>query len=104
MKHFGLDGVTTGRNRGENNSALIDDTGLRRVVLPSSLTAIWDHAFQRCRSLREIEIPENVEYIDDEAFLGCTGLRRVLMKSRHIRDDHWLPEELKPWVKIEYQA
>ena len=87
-----------------NNSALIDDTGLRRVVLPSSLTAIWDHAFQRCSSLEEIEIPENVEYIDDEAFLGCTSLKRVFMKSKYIQDDHWLPDELKANVQIEYRT
>lgn len=83
-----------------NNSALIDDTGLRRVILPSTLTAIWDHAFQRCASLEEIVIPENVEYIDDEAFLGCTGLRRVLMKSKHIKDDRWLPEKLRSEVTV----
>ncbi len=85
-----------------NNSALIDNINLCRIVLPSSLTAIWDHAFQRCCSLKEIEIPENVEYIDDEAFLGCTGLRRIIIRSKHIKDDHWLPDELKAKVKIEY--
>ncbi|MBR7061835.1 MAG: leucine-rich repeat protein, partial [Clostridia bacterium] len=62
-----------------------------------------DHAFQRCSSLEEIEIPENVEYIDSEAFLGCTGLRRVYMRSKHIRDDRWLPDELKDRVTIEYR-
>ena len=54
------------------------------------------------RSLKEIEIPENVEYIDDEAFLGCTGLRRGILRTKHIRDDHWLPDELKAKVRIEY--
>ena len=85
-----------------NNSALIDNTGLRRIVLPSTLTAIWDHAFQRCSSLEEIVIPENVEYIDDEAFLGCIALKRVYMKSAHIKDNHWLPDDLKDRVKIEF--
>lgn len=75
-----------------------------RVVLPSTLTAVWDRAFQNCRNLKEIEIPENVEYIDDEAFLGCTGLERVIMRSKHIRDDRWLPDELKAVVRIEYQT
>ena len=73
---------------------------LREVRLPS-LTAIWGHAFQRCRSLTEIEIPENVEYIDDEAFLGCTGLRRVILRSAHVGDDRWLPDELKGKVRVE---
>lgn len=87
-----------------NNSALIDDTGLCRVVLPSTLTAVWDRAFQNCRSLAEIEIPENVEYIDDEAFLGCTGLERVIMRSKHITDDRRLPDELKAGVRTEYRT
>lgn len=86
-----------------NNSALIDDIGLRRVVLSSTLTAIWDHAFQRCTKLEEIVIPENVKYIDDEAFLGCTGLRRVVMKSTHIKDDRWLLEELRDAVTVTRQ-
>ena len=50
--------------------------------------------------LQEIEIPENVEYIDDEAFLGCTSLRKVIMRSKHIKGDHWLPDELRGEVQI----
>ena len=65
---------------------------------------IWDHAFQRCRSLREIEILENVTYIDDEAFLGCTALRKVIMRSGHIKGDGWLSEELKGKARIEYRT
>jgi len=45
-------------------------------------------------------ISENVEYIDGEAFLGCTGLRRVFMKSKYIKDDRWLPEELRNEVTV----
>lgn len=45
-------------------------------------------------------ISENVEYIDDEAFHGCTGLRRVFMKSKHIKDERWLPEDLRNEVTV----
>ncbi|MBQ3579024.1 MAG: leucine-rich repeat domain-containing protein [Firmicutes bacterium] len=83
-----------------NNSALIDDTGLVRVVLPESLTAIWDNAFRNCRSLKELTIPSRVEYIDDEAFTGCTGLRTIYMRSPLIKGDLWLPEELRGKVRI----
>ena len=34
-----------------------------------------------------------MEYIDDEAFLGCTGLRKIIIRSRHIKDDRWFPDE-----------
>ena len=83
-----------------NNSALIDDTGLERVVLPSTLEQIWDHAFQRCSRLKEITIPENVEYIDQEAFLGCSRLKLIILKTKHIPDGCFLPDDLKDRVEI----
>ena len=84
-----------------SNSAFIDDTGLKRITLPSTLEQIWDHAFQRCESLEEIVIPEKVDYIDDEAFLGCSGLKRVILKTKLLRGRHFLPEDLKDVEVIE---
>ena len=85
-----------------NNSALIDNTALERVVLPSTLEQIWDHAFQGCVRLRELTIPENVNYIDDETFLGCRGLKRICLKTKHIQDGRFLPEELRDRVELIY--
>ncbi|MBN1462008.1 MAG: leucine-rich repeat domain-containing protein [Armatimonadetes bacterium] len=44
------------------------------VVLPKSLTAIKEGAFEGCVGLTSITIPEGVVSIDKRAFKGCIGL------------------------------
>ena len=41
-----------------------------------------------------------MDYIDDEAFLGCTGLKRVILKTKHIKSDRFLPDELRGKVEV----
>ncbi len=57
--------------------AFAENSRLRQVTLPDSLTRVGDRAFFDCNSLREIEIPEKVEQIGDETFYGCTRLSQV---------------------------
>lgn len=57
--------------------AFAENTRLRQVTLPDSLTQIRDRAFFGCNSLREIEIPEKVKQIGSETFYGCTRLSQV---------------------------
>lgn len=50
--------------------------GLQEVVLPSTLTAISQSAFQNCFLLKKVDL-KNVTSIDRFAFCGCTELTEV---------------------------
>ena len=45
--------------------------------MPSSLTAIYEYAFDRCSSLSSVVIPEGVTHIGADAFIGCTATTDV---------------------------
>lgn len=57
--------------------AFLGDTALESVKLPSGITEIPDECFQNCMSLKEIDIPETVESIGLRAFCNCTALKSV---------------------------
>lgn len=61
--------------------AFSENSRIRQVTLPDSITGIRDRAFYSCNSLREIEIPEKVVRIGTEAFYGCTRLSQVSIIS-----------------------
>ena len=54
-------------------------TGIKKVLLSSSLTSIGERAFYGCKNLTDIEISEGVENIDAYAFYNCGELRSVGM-------------------------
>lgn len=60
-------------------SAFILCTSLGSVELPESLTTISEYAFGACSSLISIVIPGNVKTIGYGAFLQCPGLRSVTL-------------------------
>lgn len=51
--------------------------GCKNTVIPNTITAIENRAFNQCRVLTNITIPANVESIGDYAFDGCSGLTSV---------------------------
>ncbi len=51
-------------------------TSLRSIVMPPTITTIWDMAFGNTYSLEEVVIPESVVHIKDNAFNSC-GLTSV---------------------------
>jgi len=60
-----------------------NDTKLKEITLPDSLTYIGDYAFANCENLEKI-IMNNVEHIGKFAFSGCSKLKSIT-----------LPENLK---------
>lgn len=62
---------------GVSDRAFANCTGLKTVLLPSSVTAIGEEAFTACHSLKVIEISDNVTTIGDQAFSGCTSLLNI---------------------------
>ena len=55
---------------------------LSSVTLPTTLTAIGEHAFQNCDALPEITIPGNVTTIGDYAFQDCDLLPEITIPSK----------------------
>lgn len=47
------------------------------VVIPESVTSIWDSAFYGCSGLTSISIPESVTTIGSYAFCKCIGLTSI---------------------------
>ena len=52
-------------------------TALENVTIPSSITEIGSYAFTNCKSLKKIELPSSVKKIDNLAFSNCTSLSLV---------------------------
>lgn len=51
--------------------------GVKRVVLPSSLTEIGELAFKDCKNLIEVVVPSEVSFMKEKAFWNCTSLPTV---------------------------
>ena len=51
--------------------------GIKRVVLPDTITKIKRAAFIECSALEEITIPRSVKEIDEYAFADCDNLRNI---------------------------
>lgn len=51
--------------------AVFEKMPLTHIILPKSLRAIYDDAFNGCRLLKQIELPENLVYLGESCFYGC---------------------------------
>ena len=102
LKYSSVDGVLFGNNQSviikypsrkpeysfgseytiPNNVIIIGDeafsgcSGLRRIVIPTSVSSIGEGAFSRC-GLNSITIPESVISIGYEAFRGCPYIESI---------------------------
>lgn len=49
------------------------------VIIPGTVTHIFDYAFYGCSSLDNVVISDGVTYIGDQAFAGCSSLNTVIL-------------------------
>ena len=61
--------------------AFYNDTKVRAVTIPNSVTTIESEAFSGCTSLTSVTIPNSVTTIESEAFNGCTSLTSVTIPN-----------------------
>jgi len=64
-----------------NSTTYQSKASLISVVLPQSLTAIGDYAFNLCLNLKSCAIPSSVTSIGDCAFSCCEGLTNISIPS-----------------------
>ena len=67
----------------DNSNCLIETktntvlAGCNKSVLPQTIEAIQQLAFEDMERLQEISIPEGVTRIENETFIGCSGLTKI---------------------------
>lgn len=54
-----------------------DASGVKKVIIPNSVTMIDKAAFEGCGSLEEIVVPKSVVAIGENAFVGCESLKTL---------------------------
>ena len=54
-----------------------ENTEIKDLVIPNSVTSIGDRAFYGCSGLTSVTIPNSVTSIGSSAFSGCSGLTAV---------------------------
>ncbi len=55
--------------------------GLKKIVLPPTISEIENNAFMLCKSLESINLPEGLVSIGKKAFYGCTGLKSLYVPN-----------------------
>ena len=55
--------------------------GIKKVVIPSTVTYIGEAAFRKCENLEEVSIATNIEMIPTELFAYCSSLESIELPS-----------------------
>ena len=61
--------------------AFKDCNSLERIVLPSTVTEIGEHAFCNCNTLKEVVLNEGLKRIGSNTFEECTALESITIPS-----------------------
>jgi hypothetical protein len=65
------------------------------LTIPSSVSSIWDNAFNACSALTSVTIPASVIQIGNRALSGCTNLTGVYFKGNAPRLDSSIPNRIR---------
>ena len=69
-----------------------ENTEIKDLVIPNSVTTIGDYAFENCSSLTSVTIPNTVMSIKKQAFDDCNGLQKVIVP------------DIAAWCGIEFSS
>ena len=74
-----LTDVTFEDGRTELPNTLLEDSGIRQLTVPQTVTKIGDSAFAGCTQLTAITLPDGLRELGRGAFSGCTALTGVAL-------------------------
>ena len=88
------DGNPVFDSRNECNAVIETKTntlmmGCANTVIPSTVVAIYDDAFNNCEGLKAVHLPENVTTINPTAYSYCLGLKSLSIPKTVLLVDHW---------------
>ncbi len=70
-----------------------DNISLKEIILPNSITTIWDSAFAYNEGLQEISLPSSIKTIGRDVFKGCKSLRSIrIPHGTRTKFERLLPE------------
>ena len=70
-----------------------DNISLKEIILPNSITTIWDSAFAYNEGLQEISLPSSIKTIGRDVFKGCKSLRSIrISHGTRTKFERLLPE------------
>ena len=64
------------------DEAFKEQTSLKKVIIPDSVTNIGASSFEGCTSLEEVTLPVDLELISNAAFKGCNNLNIVELPEK----------------------
>lgn len=59
------------------NICAFAETDIESVVIPDTVTTIWNRAFYKCENLHTVDMGNGVETLIDEPFLNCPKLENL---------------------------
>lgn len=69
--------IPEGFNAIDEEAFYENNTVLREIIIPNTVTSIGDYAFKWCKNLIDIVIPSSVIFIGSYAFYGCINLIKL---------------------------
>ena len=64
-----------------------EETTIRSVVIPDTITEISKAAFKNCKKLVSVTLPDTLTKIDKEAFFGCSALVTINIPEKATLED-----------------
>jgi hypothetical protein len=71
----------TNNTLSSNMNIIKDNTFIKGLILPKSITGIEDKVFENCKNLTSVTIPKDVTTIGNTVFSGCTALTGINIPS-----------------------
>ena len=99
-----LTDVTFEDGRTKLPNTLLEDSGIRQLTVPQTVTKIGYSAFAGCTQLTAITLPAGLRELGSEAFKGCTALTGVALPDSLTALSHGAFENCTSLTAVEFPA